>query len=90
MNGRRPLCAHCTCWQTDQGAESPTVGHCHRFPPAVQINPRTGTIVQKFPTTDRNQWCGEWNGDEARLADQARKVARQHVREALSQAPPFA
>jgi len=33
----------------------------------------TGTIVQKLPTTDHHQWCGEWSDDDSRLAAAVRR-----------------
>lgn len=51
----------------------PTAGHCHRFPPSVHINPTSGTIVQKFPTTDHRHWCGEWSDDDRKLVDAAHR-----------------
>jgi hypothetical protein len=66
MRQLRPTCTHCIHWVADNTADTPTAGHCHRYPPGIFVNPQTGTIVQKFPTTDRHCWCGEWNGDEAR------------------------
>ena len=52
-----------------------TVGHCHRYPPGVYVNPQTGTVAQKFPTTDHRHWCGEWNGDDDVLSDMVRQSA---------------
>jgi hypothetical protein len=46
----------------------------------VYINPTSGTIVQKFPMTERNQWCGEWSGDESALVDAARRAVVAHAR----------
>lgn len=69
----RPTCSHCVYWVNDHQADPPTVGHCHRFPPGVTVNPETGTIVQKFPATDRRQWCGEWSDDAETLAAAAKR-----------------
>ena len=80
MSERRPVCALCVYWKTDQVGSHPMAGHCHRYPPGVYINPTSGTIVQKFPMTERNQWCGEWSGDESALVDAARRSAVAHAR----------
>ena len=69
----RPTCSHCVYWVIDQTAEPATVGHCHRFPPQVASNPESGVVLQKFPTTDRRQWCGEWSDDAVRLAAAAKR-----------------
>jgi hypothetical protein len=41
---------------------------CHRYPVAVphQLRDRDGNITEsftviQFPTTDPNEWCGEWD-----------------------------
>ncbi len=70
----RPTCLHCIFWVSDHTSDPPTVGHCHRFPPGVTVNPETGVIVQKFPTTERRQWCGEWSDDEEALAAAAKRT----------------
>ena len=69
----RPTCSHCVYWVSDHAANPPTVGHCHRYPPGVYINPQTGTIVQKFPSTDHHHWCGEWSDDDAGLVEAAKR-----------------
>jgi hypothetical protein len=73
MSERRAICAHCIYWAADHGTG--TVGHCHRFPPAVAVNAKTGTVVQKFPLTERGQWCGEWQVDEQQMVDGTRRTA---------------
>ncbi len=75
MHHLRPSCGRCVYWVEDHTAVPPTAGHCHRFPPAVFANPETGVVVQKFPTTDRHQWCGEWNGDDTGLMRAAAESA---------------
>lgn len=72
MRHMRPVCAACVYWTVDPTVNTSTAGHCHRYPPLVFANPATGTIVQKYPTTDHHQWCGEWNGDDKPLVDAAR------------------
>jgi hypothetical protein len=67
MHHLRPICARCAYWVEDHTASPGTAGHCHRFPPGIYINPENGVVVQKFPTTDHLQWCGEWTGSDARL-----------------------
>ncbi len=74
MHQLRPACSVCVYWVVDQVATPATSGHCHRYPPAVLVNSESGTIVQKFPTTDHHQWCGEWSGDDRHLAEAARKA----------------
>jgi hypothetical protein len=59
-------------WVPDHTADPATVGHCHRFPPPVYVNAHTGTVVQKFPSTERHHWCGEWSNDEESLLAAAR------------------
>ena len=75
MRHLRPLCSHCVYWIADKTANPPTAGHCHRFPPGIYVNPQTGTVIQKFPTTDHHHWCGEWNGDDAKLVGAAQSLA---------------
>ncbi|NRG18930.1 hypothetical protein HPQ64_14650 [Rhizobiales bacterium] len=67
MKKLRPTCSHCIYWTEDHTADPATAGHCHRYPPGIYINPQSGVVVQKFPTTDHHHWCGEWNGDDTRL-----------------------
>lgn len=76
----RPMCGHCVYWVLDQAASTPTVGHCHRFPPGIYIMPENGTVVQKFPSLDHHQWCGEWSGDETRFAEAVKLSVAQSVR----------
>lgn len=80
MSDTRPVCAHCIYWRPDHLSSQPTSGHCHRFPPAVYASP-SGTVIQKFPLTDRGQWCGEWNDDDKPLVDAATRSAHRHPRE---------
>ncbi len=75
MRQLRPQCSHCVYWVADRTANPTTAGHCHRYPPGVYTNPQTGTVVQKFPTTDHHHWCGEWNGDETGLVEAVRQTA---------------
>jgi hypothetical protein len=75
MRKLRPGCSHCVYWQVDLSSNPATVGHCHRYPPRVLMNPQTGHVMQKFPTTDQRHWCGEWSDDEKRLGDAAKKTA---------------
>lgn len=63
----RPTCSRCVFWVEDHTAFPPTAGHCHRYPPGIFINPDSGVVVQKFPTTDHHHWCGEWSSDESRF-----------------------
>lgn len=74
MRHLRPSCSACIYWVVDKTATTPTSGHCHRYPPGIYINPQSGVIVQKFPTTDHHHWCGEWNDDDSRLSEGARKA----------------
>lgn len=77
MRHLRPVCSKCIFWVEDHTSNPPTAGHCHRHPPGIYINPETGVVVQKFPMVDHQQWCGEWNGDEAHFADAVRQsIAR--------------
>ncbi len=69
MSLLRPHCAHCIYWMSDQAGPLYTSGHCHRYPPSVHVKPQTGSPVQKFPSTDHHQWCGEWDCDETWLED---------------------
>lgn len=69
----RPNCAHCIYWVADHTADPPTAGHCHRFPPGIYVNPQTGTVVQKFPSTDHHQWCGEWSDDDQHLLEATKR-----------------
>jgi len=69
MPSIRPNCSQCVFWVADRRGETATTGHCHRYPPGVYINPQSGTIVQKFPSTDRQNWCGEWSGDDVQWLD---------------------
>ena len=62
----RPTCAQCVYWIADHTTGGGTTGHCHRYPPHVHVNPVSGAVVQKFPTTERHSWCGEWSDDAAR------------------------
>ena len=65
MGHLRPQCSHCIYWVTDPSVHKATVGHCHRYPPGLHVNPQTGTVIQRFPATDHHHWCGEWNCDES-------------------------
>ncbi len=67
INPVHPTCSHCVYWVNEHSVEPPTVGHCHRYPPQVAANPESGVVLQKFPTTDRRQWCGEWSDDSEAL-----------------------
>ena len=69
----RPTCSHCVFWTPDLTADPATIGHCHRFPPAVYVNTQTSTVVQKFPHTERHHWCGEWTDDEGPLQEAAKR-----------------
>ena len=77
MSDLRPVCSQCIYWTTDHTSRTPTAGHCHRFPPGVYISPN-GTVVQKFPMTDRGAWCGEWSDDDSRLMAAARRSVSRH------------
>ena len=84
MHHLRPICARCVYWVEDHTAATNTVGHCHRYPPGIYVNQTNGIVIQKFPTTDRHHWCGEWSGDDARLKEAVRSslaesAARKHV-----------
>jgi len=74
MRHLRPLCGHCIFWKSEDDPRS-TVGHCHRYPPGVYVNPESGIVAQKFPTTDHKHWCGEWDGDKTRLDRMVRESA---------------
>jgi hypothetical protein len=74
MRNLRPLCSHCIYWVAEHTANPPSIGHCHRYPPGIDVNPQTGIVVQKFPTTGHQQWCGEWDGDESRLVEAAKRL----------------
>ncbi len=75
MKHLRPSCNHCVYWMVDLTVDRPTVGHCHRYPPGIYINPQTGTVVQKFPLTDHLHWCGEWSDDDAPFSEAAKRLA---------------
>jgi hypothetical protein len=49
----------------------------------VAFNSKTLALVQKFPVTDRNEWCGEWDGDETRLKAAAHEIAVEIARNAV-------
>jgi hypothetical protein len=72
MHVLRPTCGKCAYWVEDHTAVPPTAGNCHRFPPGIYIKPDDCVVVQKFPTTDRHQWCGEWCGSDEKLMDAVR------------------
>src|SRR5665213_3098043 len=74
MRHLRPLCSDRIYWVAEHAARPPSIGHCHRYPPGIDVNPQTGTVVQKFPTTGHQQWCGEWDGDESRFVDAAKRA----------------
>ena len=78
MSELRPVCTHCIYWMTDHTSTTPTAGHCHRYPPGVYIS-HNGTVVQKFPMTDRGQWCGEWSDDASGLEQAARRSLVRHA-----------
>ena len=63
---------------TDQTSTTPTAGHCHRYPPGIYVSP-SGTVVQKFPMTDRNAWCGEWSDDDSYLREAAHRAIARHA-----------
>ena len=84
LSMRRPSCAQCIYWTSDRTGDPPTSGHCHRYPPGIYVNAKTGAVVQKFPMIDRSQWCGEWSGDDTKLVKGATETAHQNVVEALS------
>lgn len=73
---RRLNCAHCIYWVADTTATPAPVGHCHRLPPGVAFNSKTATLVQRFPITGRNEWCGEWQGDDSQLRAAEHTVTR--------------
>jgi hypothetical protein len=79
MSILRPICASCIYWMVETNVRQATSGHCHRFPPHVFANPETATIVQKFPTTERTQWCGEWADDSDALVQKAHRSAVRHA-----------
>ena len=74
MRHLRPVCARCIYWVAESAAGTATIGLCHRFPPSVFALAETGTIVQKMPTTDHHQWCGEWSDDDSRFLDAVRRT----------------
>jgi hypothetical protein len=67
MHHLRPICARCVYWVEDHTSPTNTVGHCHRYPPGIYVNQANGVVIQKFPTTDRHHWCGEWSADDTKL-----------------------
>jgi len=69
MSILRPQCSHCIYWVHGDQRDTGSSGHCHRYPPGIYVNPQTGTVIQKFPTTEHRHWCGEWNDDEKVLKD---------------------
>lgn len=69
MRRLRPVCNQCAYWMAEASGH---VGHCHRNPPTLYVNPESNAVQQRFPVTDHHQWCGEWMGDESRLVDAAR------------------
>ena len=84
MHHMRPICARCVYWVEDHTAVTNTIGHCHRYPPSLYVNQANGVVIQKFPTTDRHHWCGEWSSDETKLKEAVRsslaETARQPAR----------
>lgn len=78
MSEVRPACAHCVYWKAEHTSNTPTAGHCHRFPPGIHTAP-SGTVIQKFPMTDRSQWCGEWSDDDSALVAGARRALVKHA-----------
>jgi hypothetical protein len=82
MSERRPVCAHCIYWRPDQLVGQPTAGHCHRNPPGICVNPNSGTVIQKFPMTERAQWCGEWCGDDTQLLETMHRAMLKRAAEA--------
>ena len=79
MRHLRPLCKYCVYWMVDSSSPTSTAGHCHRSPPGIYINPTSGVVVQKFPSTDHHQWCGEWSDDDSRLVEAARRSLKDHA-----------
>lgn len=75
MSKMRPWCGRCVYWEADTTLPTATIGHCHRYPPGVAFNSKSAALVQKFPITDSNEWCGEWSGDETRLRSAAHDIA---------------
>lgn len=71
----RPQCSHCIYWVTEATGDVSKSGHCHRYPPGIYVNPASGTVIQKFPTTEHRHWCGEWNNDENVLDEMLSRTA---------------
>lgn len=70
MRRLRPVCNQCAFWNAEPSGQ---VGHCHRFPPTLYVNAESSSVQQRFPVTDHHQWCGEWNGDDSKLVEAARR-----------------
>ncbi len=77
----RPNCAHCVYWVADPTVIPAKIGHCRRLPPGVAYNSKNDTLVQKFPVTGRNDWCGKWNGDDTGLLEAKREMIRRVARQ---------
>jgi hypothetical protein len=67
-------------WVEDHTAVTNTVGHCHRYPPGIYVNQTNGVVIQKFATTDRHHWCGEWSGDDTKLMEAVRTSVTESAR----------
>lgn len=48
-------CETCRFYKADSEAE-----YCRRNPPSVTIEMSEGEIVSIFPSTAKDNWCGEW------------------------------
>ena len=83
MSLQRPTCLHCVFWDKDAANPLATIGRCRRRPPGIAYNSKSATMIQRFPITGRNDWCGEWCGDETRL-DEAKHEINPNVAEPVT------
>lgn len=79
MHVLRPTCAECAYWVEDHTAVTPTAGTI-RSSSGIYVKPDDCVVVQKFPTTDRHQWCGEWCGSDDKLMDGVRQSVLEGMR----------
>ena len=52
-------CESCRFWKQDQMGIINGDGKCRKNSPQICTD-EYGTSVTDFPTTDINEWCGEW------------------------------
>jgi hypothetical protein len=69
MGERKDRCGTCRFWsEMDEG-----IGECHRAPPALPateshvvaaVRMRQGIWDGVWPSTEGDDWCGEWRGKD--------------------------